>query len=293
MTRILVVDDSADIRDVVKFHLNSEGYEVLEARNGREAVAAVAQHHPEIVILDVMMPEMDGLEACNLIRSDVSSAAIYVIMLSAKGETEDKVSGLDKGADAYLTKPFEPEELKAQVRAGLRTVADRRQAMYDGLTGLFNRRAFDDLLRRSLATVGRTGNPLALVIVDLDHFKAVNDTHGHDAGDAVLRDFADLLRSVCRPSDLPSRWGGEEFALLLPETGSEEGILVAERLRAAIESHAFPAAGKLTASLGIAVATEAEDVDAFWKRADEALYRAKEDGRNRVEATLAVSSFQN
>lgn len=283
MARILLVDDHSDIRDLLRLHLSMEGHEIQEAGNGREAVDIAGKDCPDVMILDVMMPEMNGFEALEHIRANPAYAAVYVIMLSAKGEIKDKVSGLDTGADAYLTKPFQPEELKAQVRAGLRTVENRRQAMYDGLTGLFNRRAFDDMLQRELASAERYGRPLSVVMIDLDHFKAVNDTYGHDAGDAVLKDLAELLRSASRPSDLPCRWGGEEFAWLLPETNLEGGVLAAERLRTAVEAHTFPEVEHLTASLGVTVASGTEMAEAFCKRADEALYLAKMNGRNRVE----------
>jgi diguanylate cyclase (GGDEF)-like protein len=174
-------------------------------------------------------------------------------MLSAKTEAADKVSALDTGADAYLTKPFEAEELNVQIRAGLRTAEKRRQAIYDSLTGLFNRRAFDDLVVRELSARERYGQELSLVAIDIDHFKAVNDTFGHDVGDDVLRDFTEIHRKICRPSNLPFRcWGGEEFVLLLPETGLEGADRAAERPRSDIKTHEFKAVGILTASLGLA-----------------------------------------
>ncbi|MBT4769752.1 MAG: diguanylate cyclase [Rhodospirillaceae bacterium] len=288
MAKILIVDDNTAIRDVIKIHLMMAGHEVIEAENGRQGVEMATEHQPDLVILDVMIPEMDGMEACSQIRTDPACAAVYVIMLSARGETSDKVDGLNTGADAYLTKPFEPDELIAQVNAGLRTAEDRRQAMYDLLTGLFNRRAFDDLMHRELSLRDRHGHGLSMVMIDLDHFKAVNDTYGHHAGDAVLRDLADILREVCRPSDLPCRWGGEEFACLLPQTDLENALKVGERLRAAIEAHDFPEVGKVTASLGISQAGPEENEESFCKRADEALYRAKEGGRNRIEAATSA-----
>jgi len=205
-------------------------------------------------------------------------------MLSAKTETADKVSALDTGADAYLTKPFEAEELKAQIRAVLRTAENRRQAIYDALTGLFNRRAFDDLVVRELSARERYGQELSLVAIDIDHFKAVNDTFGHDVGDDVLRDFAEILRKICRPSNLPCRcWGGEEFVLLLPETGLEGANRTAERPRLDIETNEFKAVGTLTASLGVAQVRHSKSADRLQKRADEALYEAKNNGRNYVK----------
>jgi diguanylate cyclase (GGDEF)-like protein len=204
-------------------------------------------------------------------------------MLSAKTETADRVSAPDTGADAYLTKPFEAEELKAQIRAVLRTAENRRQAIYDALTGLFNRRAFDDLVVRGLSARERYGQELSLVAIDIDHFKAVNGTFGHDVGDDILRAFADINRNICRPSDLPCRWGGEEFVLLLPETGLEGANRTAERPRLDIETNEFKAVGTLTASLGVAQVRHSKSADRLQKRADEALYEAKNNGRNYVK----------
>jgi len=283
MTKILIVDDDADIREILNLHLSLEGYDVIEAEDGAQAIKKLTEEHPALMIIDVMMPVMDGHEACQIINNNPALAAVYIIMLSAKGEVMDKITGLDTGADAYLAKPFDPDELKALVRVGLRTAADRLQAMYDALTGLFNRKAFNDLLARELAAVKRDDHPLSLVMVDLDHFKNVNDTYGHDAGDVVLKDLADIMRTVSRPRDLPCRWGGEEFAWLLPETTLEHASLAADRLRHAIESHSFAAVGTLTASFGVAVVGGDDDADTLCKRADQALYRAKDGGRNRVE----------
>jgi len=283
MTKILIVDDDADIRDLLNLHLSLEGYDVSEAEDGAQGIEKLTEHTPDLMIIDVMMPKMDGHEVCRLIHSNPTLASVYILMLSAKGDVIDKVTGLDVGADAYLAKPFDPDELKALVRVGLRTAADRRQAMYDALTGLFNRKAFNDLLARELAAFKRDGHPLSMVMVDLDHFKNVNDTYGHDVGDVVLKDLADIMRTVSRPRDLPCRWGGEEFAWLLPETTLENATLAAERLRHAIESHSFAAVGPLTASLGVAVVSDNSDAETLCKRADQALYRAKDGGRNRVE----------
>jgi PleD family two-component response regulator len=158
--------------------LKLEGHEVIEAENGALCVKTATEQGPDLIILDVMMPEMDGLSACKLIRTEPACAAIYIIMLSAKGDTNDKVLGLDIGADSYLVKPYEVGELKAQIRAVLRTIENRRQAIYDALTGLFNRRSFDDLMAREFASQVRYGHALSLAMIDLDHFKAVNDTHG-------------------------------------------------------------------------------------------------------------------
>ena len=280
MSSVLLVDDYDKIREMLRLHLELAGHEVDEAENGALALEAIEAAVPDVVILDVMMPVM--VETCRRIRNSGRYAALYVIMLTAKSETSDKVNGLDVGADAYLTKPVAPEELLAHVRVGVRTVKDRRLALYDPLTELFNRRAFDTMLEREIAEWSRYQRPLSLVMLDLDHFKKVNDTHGHDAGDAVLKDLAALLRDSCRPSDVACRWGGEEFVWLMPETDLADAQLAAERLRAAIESHAFQGAGRMTASFGVTSAIEDDTAQPLIKRADEALYAAKEGGRNRV-----------
>ncbi len=283
MTKILIVDDNADIRDVIRLNLASEGYEILEAENGYEGLEVLKSFRPDIVILDVMMPKMNGLEVCKNIRDNLSIEATYIIMLSGKRGTGDRVSALDTGADSYLTKPFESEELKALIRVGLRTVEDRRQAMYDGLTELYNRYSFKKMLHKELISVERYGRALSLVMIDLDHFKHINDTYGHDTGDSALKDFAELLRDASRPCDLPCRWGGEEFVWLLPETGIEGAAAAAERLRMAVEDHRFKDIGSITASFGVSMAVDNDSAGAFCKRADEALYLAKAGGRNRVE----------
>lgn len=282
MTSVLVVDDHADIRELLKIHLGNAGYEVREAADGARALEAMEAEIPSVVILDSMMPVMDGLEVCRRIRAEFRTSTIYVIMLSAKDRTADKISGLDLGADAYLTKPFIPEELIAQVRVGLRTVEDRNAAMQDPLTGLYNRRIFNRMINHELAEWERYHRTLSLVLIDIDHFKKVNDGHGHDAGDRVLVELSEILRSQCRPSDLPCRWGGEEFAWLMPETNVASAQKAAERLRGVIEAHAFSGIDALTISLGVAEAIDGEDSDMLTKRADEALYRAKKEGRNRV-----------
>jgi len=279
---VLVVDDHAEIRDLLRFHLEFDGHEVSEAESGQEALDALEVKTPDIMILDVMMPEIDGVEVCNQIRKSGRFSTIYIIMLTAKANSADVIEGLDIGADAYCTKPFIPAELLAQVRAGLRTVDDRQSALIDPLTELFNRRSFDTFLDREMAVFERYGKGFSIAFIDIDHFKRVNDDFGHDVGDSVLRDLAGLIRANARPSDLPCRWGGEEFVWLMPETDIESAKSTANRLRIAIEEFDFDNVGNLTASFGIAVTHKGDDIASVIKRADDALYTAKETGRNRV-----------
>ncbi len=282
MAKVLVVDDDPLAREVATKLIRLEGHEVWEADGGKPAIKMATEIGPQILILDVRMPDMDGLEVCQQLRADVKTAAIYVIILSAKDKTFEKVMGLDMGADAYLTKPYEADELKAHVRVAERTSMDRHLAMHDALTGLFNRRAFDELLARELASCARYGGTLSLVTIDLDFFKNVNDTFGHEVGDSVLRDLSNILRKVSRPSDLPCRWGGEEFSWLLPKTDADGGRQAAERLRREIENFDFAKIDGQTASMGVAEIRPDETGEALCRRADLALYEAKETGRNKV-----------
>jgi len=282
MAKVLVVDDDPLAREVATKLIELEGHDTWEAGDGEAALKMVDEVAPQIIILDVRMPGMDGLEVCRQLRADIKTAGIYIIMLSAKDKTDERIMGLDVGADAYLTKPYEVEELKAHIRVAERTADDRHLAMHDSLTGLFNRRAFDELLAREVATCRRYGGTLSLVTIDLDHFKRVNDTYGHDVGDHVLQELADILRKVSRPSDLPCRWGGEEFSWLLPKTDVNGAMQAAERLRKEVENHSFVAIDSQTASLGVAEFKLDENGEALCRRADLALYKAKETGRNKV-----------
>jgi len=241
---------------------------------------------------------MDGLTLCRILKGTEETRFTHVVMLSARGETEAKVTGLETGADDYPVKPIEPVELQARVRVGLRlqkALSDlaakneilEKLALTDALTGLANRRAFREALESELARVARHGRPARLLFLDLDHFKAVNDTHGHAVGDEVLEGFSVVLKRGCRRGDLAARVGGEEFALLLPATGRASAALVAERVRRVVEfrplGRAVPV--PVTVSIGV-VGTEdlpgGASADELLRRADAALYRAKGEGRNRV-----------
>jgi len=282
MAKVLIVDDEPLARDAASELIKLDGHKVWTAEDGETALKMAVDLEPDIMILDVRMPGLDGHTVCQEIRADIRTSMIYVIMLSGKDSISEKIMGLDVGADAYLTKPCEISELKAHIRVGERTALDRHLSMHDALTGLYNRRAFDELLVRELASCRRYGGALSLVTIDLDFFKKVNDNFGHDVGDDVLRELAGIIRTVSRPSDLPCRWGGEEFSWLLPKTELEGARMAAERLRHSIETHDFAKAGQQTASLGVAEFLADEDGEALCRRADLALYEAKETGRNKV-----------
>lgn len=279
--RILIVDDDPAIRRAVRIALTAAGeYAIDEAEDGETALKCLGQACPDLVMLDLILPGLSGQEVCRRLRTQRGAEHIYIIMLTALGGVSDKVHGLDTGADDYVVKPFHVQELLARVRRGLRIAAERRLAEVDFLTDLPNRRALEAALVREAEAASRYGRKLAFLMVDVDHFKRVNDTYGHDAGDAVLKELAAVLREQSRLSDLPARWGGEEFALVLSDTDMARAGVVAERVRQAVAERAFPIAGSQTVSIG--VAGFCGEVVGMIARADEALYRAKREGRNRA-----------
>ncbi len=278
--KILIADDNVSIQNILRRLLRRHDYWLQVAEDGEVALAKAMEWLPDVILLDIMMPKLDGLEVCRRLKSNPKYQFVYVIMLTARNEAEDEVAGLDTGADEYIAKPFQPETLMARIRKGLRQMAHRMDAAFDPLTGLYNRRSFEAFYHQEVAKCRRYSAPLSLILVDLDHFKNVNDTYGHQVGDRVLAAVAAILREATREADLAARWGGEEMALLLPETDGQGADVVAEKLREKIAGHAFPEAGQVTASFG--VATMNSDAMDLIAAADNALYRAKASGRNRV-----------
>jgi two-component system cell cycle response regulator len=302
---ILVADDEPINRSLIQRRLERAGYRVITAQNGREAVDRARSERPDLVILDVMMPVMDGLEACQLIKSDDAIRDTPVIFLSARDETDVKVSGLSLGANDYISKPFKAEELLARVYVALRLKHERDQlrkraeeavaradvaqerAMTDALTGLLNRYGLQHILSREMSETRRYNRPLSCLMIDLDYFKSVNDQQGHAAGDVALQQVATVLTENVRGSDVVFRYGGEEFLVLLPETDLEGAISLAEKIRQATHSRSFGDGERvfsLTLSAGAATLWDNESGNDMIARADMALYQAKEQGRNRVEA---------
>jgi two-component system cell cycle response regulator len=230
--KILAADDSPVYRKLVEQSLAHEPYVVLMAKNGRQALDLFAEHQPAVVITDWTMPDINGIELCQHIRRDKQPFYTYIILLSANADKREVIEGLGSGADDYLTKPFHPGELQARVRVG-RRIADlhkelqaknrqlQEMALTDPLTGLPNRRAIDVWAPRELSAAARHGFSIWAVMADLDHFKKVNDSYGHDAGDAVLKAFAEVLQRNTRQSNICARLGGEEFLLVLTHVGKE------------------------------------------------------------------------
>jgi diguanylate cyclase (GGDEF)-like protein len=304
--RILVVDDHPDNVQVLRARLEARGYLVDEAGDGEVALEKIHQTPPDLVLLDVMMPKVDGLEVARRMKSDSSLPFIPVIMQTALDSTENMVEGLDAGADDYIAKPINFRELEARVKSLLRikalqeTLRQREQELQaanqqllvvsrtDALTGIANRRHLEERLHEMWEHSVRLHEPLALVMFDIDHFKSVNDEYGHQAGDAVLEQFSALLREEAREIDRLGRYGGEEFVMLLPGTVLDAAVTFAERIRHDVEQHTFTLDdGRIihrTVSGGVAAwpHPRVEDQEALLKAADEALYVAKETGRNRV-----------
>jgi diguanylate cyclase (GGDEF)-like protein len=287
--KILIIDDSADALAVARARLAHEGHEILCAGGGQEGLEAAGRENPDLVLLDVDMPDMTGFEVCRRLKEDAATCSIPVIFLSGSGGTEDKVKGLDLGAVDFVTKPFDAFELRARVRAALRTkhLQDllRDYALIDALTELPNRRALDERLQQEWARLLRHGGRLALIMADLDRFKRINDKFGHPAGDEVLRQVAHLLARGCRESDMPVRYGGEEFVVVAPETTIDAAADFADRLRLSICSRPLQVHGKaleITASFGVAGHEGLKAPEDLVQAADDAMYAAKEAGRNRV-----------
>lgn len=296
--RILVVEDDPVSRRALEEPLRRAGYDVHSCCDGQEALPKLRELRPEVLVTDWEMPRLDGLTLCRIVKGTEELRTTHVIILSSRGETSSKVAGLDLGADDYLVKPADPHELLARVRAGLRLqralveLGTRNElleklALSDPLTGLANRRAFEETLRREEARTLRTGSPVSLLFFDLDRFKSLNDSFGHAFGDVVLAAFAGLLSRLARRGDLPARIGGEEFALLLPDTPVSAALLVAERMRAAVEGAGLgqERGAVVTVSIGVAGGLAGEGLARrLFEAADSALYRAKAEGRNRVSA---------
>ena len=292
--KILIAEDDPISRRVLEANLLKWGYEVIVASDGGEAWEIIQQPEtPHLIISDWMMPRMDGLALCREIRNMEKSVYIYFIILTAKGEKKNIIEGLDAGADDFLTKPFNREELKYRIRIGERIINLERRilelANTDALTGLLNRRAFMERIGVEMLRAQRQKNPLSLIMTDIDHFKRVNDTHGHQVGDLVLQRFAGQLTTFARPYDFVGRYGGEEFVVCLPGTDGRQAGPVAERMRRQIEDMEImlpdgSGSIRITASFGTAPYSieSGEHIDLLIKKADNALYLAKKEGRNRV-----------
>ncbi len=301
---ILIIDDSKLARQQVIDILKEKSLFKFfyEASDGIEGFKAALNREVDLILCDVEMPGMDGFKFLAMMKSREELQDIPVIMLTGREDSETKVRGLEQGASDYVTKPFDQAEMIARVKVQLKikSLQDKLKrsnqmllelSHTDPLTGLNNRRFMMEGLNSEFDRSRRKQSPLSMIMIDIDHFKKINDSYGHQKGDAVLRGLADLLKQHLRQYDTAARYGGEEFALILPETGMEEAMQVAERLRVATEKLIFEDLSELqmTASFGIASAPaeSIQSVDDLIREADYALYNAKRSGRNRVEAMVA------
>jgi len=308
--KVLVVDDSKTIRMLVAECITSLGHEIIHAVNGEEAVKYIKNNSVDLVLMDVEMPEMNGFQATSAIRSLKSDDWFPIIFLTTKQDDDSFTSGILAGGDAYLAKPINPLRLQLTITAMERIYVMRQKlqiaqngllkankeleylAMYDQLTGLANRRNFDETLERQFNLAKRKKIPLSVIICDIDFFKIYNDTYGHQKGDDCLAAIAKIIGETPeRPTDKACRYGGEEFTLVLPDTNLQGGLIIAEKIRQAVfDANVMHEGSKVapcvTLSLGLATYTgQVQTDDELVKAADQALYRAKENGRNRVESS--------
>jgi diguanylate cyclase (GGDEF)-like protein len=301
---VLVVDDSPVQRLILKNCLLDRGFQPIVVEDGEKALAVLqTPDAPRLMILDWGLPGMSGLEVCQCIRGSKAERYTYILMLTSKSDAAHVVAGLESGADDFVRKPFDPAELGARLATGCRilqleeqlvTARDElhRVAMYDSLTGLLNRGAILDYLRREIARTSRLQKTVGVMILDLDHFKGVNDTFGHLAGDQALKRVGNLLQSNFRSYDAAGRFGGEEFLVVLPNCGYTALTLRAEMVRLSMASLQLEFDGRpcsLTTSIGVATLNPnlGESLESLLQRADSALYEAKRYGRNRVGGGVA------
>jgi two-component system, cell cycle response regulator len=296
---VLVVDDSPVARKLVERALPAGEYTLLVAATGKEALEIFEEHRPGLIITDWLMPDLTGVELCQRIQAKPEGACTYIILLTSISDTAQIVKALEAGADDFLTKPFHAQELLARARVGRRTVELHREieaknrlleqlALTDALTGLSNRRAIEEWAFRQWTGAARHGFSLWAIMADLDNFKSVNDTHGHHAGDLVLKKFAEILHGNIRQCDMCARVGGEEFLAIVTHVDREGILLFAERIRELFAKHVFEfetVKTHVTSSFGIAgpPVGQSPDFHRLVARADTALYMAKRRGRNRVE----------
>ena len=305
--KILIAEDDPISRRLLEVFLNRWGYDVAVAASGTEALDLLDQiDAPRLAVLDWMMPGLEGVQVCRKIRERKDRPYVYILLLSARAQKEDLLLGLESGADDYLTKPFDAPELRARLHVGQRILQLQDglmaagaellfRATHDSLTGISNRGVILDILRREHSRQVREGGSFGIVLLDVDHFKSVNDTYGHLRGDTVLQEVVRRVTSTVRAYDTVGRYGGEEFLIVAPSSGAEGILRLSERVRLAIEATPIKTdAGEIsvTVSLGLAVSSEAAPLDPelMLSTADEALYRAKADGRNRSEMGILDAS---
>jgi diguanylate cyclase (GGDEF)-like protein len=296
---ILIVDDVEDNLEILGDLLTFDGYNVQTALSGQEALEKVQESRPDLILLDILMPGMDGFEVCTALKADESTKDIPVVFVSSMTDIDSKVNGFKVGGVDYINKPFQHAEILVRVNTHITMQRLRRHleeknaelerlANTDYLTNLYNRRRFFHAAEEEFANSVTSGKPISITLIDLDFFKRVNDTHGHLVGDSVLIHIAHLIRSQCRVSDVAARYGGEEFVILHPSIGRYDAFLIVERIRKGVEAAPYVRDGNeidVTISAGVVDTIVCKDcvrIDDVLAKADIALYRAKDAGRNQV-----------
>jgi two-component system, cell cycle response regulator len=302
--KILVVEDDKMQAGITKSYLEASGYDVILAEDGKSAIKIAKTTMLDIILLDLVLPDMDGNEVSRWLKLDEETKGVPIIMLTAKTSTLGKVNGLRAGADDYLSKPYNENELTARINASLRTKALQDElkeknrkleellakvellAITDHLTGLFNRRHFELLVENEFNPTQRYKTPTSCLMADVDYFKSINDEYGHRAGDMVLKELAEIIKACLRNVDTIARWGGEEFVILLPRTNREDASSTASRILSAVSGRMFSGIKRpITISIGGATIPHPsiDSAEKFIDASDNALYKAKAGGRNRIE----------
>jgi two-component system, cell cycle response regulator len=289
--KVIVAEDDPVTLMLINDKLTKWGYQVIEAENGARVLQLIEEHPDvQLFLVDWQMPELDGISLCIHLKNKKSIEASYIIILTSKKSTENLVLALESGADDFISKPFAPDELKVRLKAGMRVINTENQllhqATHDPLTNVLNHRAIIDELAKLWALSNRKKSPLALLMLDLDHFKKVNDSYGHQAGDYALKNFCQLVKKELRPYDYFGRYGGEEFTICLPSADADQAMAVAERIRSRLESKSLEYDGlcfSITVSIGVALYSENQKSQKeLLMSADKAAYEAKSLGRNQV-----------
>lgn len=303
---LLLIDDAPSIHRLLGFKLKNEGVEFLAAFGGQEGIDLAISNQPSLILLDLNMPEMDGFETLHALKENPETINIPVIVLSGSTSPEEKVKAFELGAMDFVCKPFDIHELRVRINSAIRisrlmSMLELR-AQIDGLTGLWNRKYFNERLAAEVDAAERNGTDLALAMCDLDHFKRLNDSFGHPAGDVVLHGFSSVLNNELRSYDVACRYGGEEFAIILPETSIEQAQKVCDRVRAKLEERRWANYTEVSATVSFGLTDHGvagkNDTSAWIKAADNALYAAKAGGRNCIhlyedpkgDAKLALAS---
>ena len=287
--RVLLVEDNPAVRSMIVDFLSKRDFELFEASNGKEGLEIATTEKPDVILADIIMPEMDGLELIRHIREQPGTTLIPVIVMTAVNNLETKISVFKAGGDGMLIKPFDLQELEVRIERAIQVSRSFMKLTYvDALTGVYNRRFFDDRLPTEINRTRRYNQPMALVMFDIDHFKKFNDTYGHRAGDFVLSSLAQHVKKSLRTQDIVCRYGGEEFTVIMPMTRGEDAAMVMSRIRADLSDRFFYSPYdkqdfNIHISIGIArLPEDGMEASVVMRAADEALYEAKETGRNKV-----------